>query len=184
MIHEIYVSVTYTSVVFHTEKSQQRTLYIKNRRNSNNPEGLSLFSKLSDVVAKLKISENEFSKYSTEHTIINNEKITNDASVSFYVTANAYKEIPDGWYTKKVFNPDVEVQGYVYAISLFGKGYGKDKDVMDAIEKSFTGYKKDDAQSTDDVMIFINDKQLIKLFNNRGRIIVVITNNQKEVSKK
>ena len=56
---------------------------VVNRININNPEGLSLSSKLSDVVAKLKISENEFSKYSTEHTIINNEEITTDASISF-----------------------------------------------------------------------------------------------------
>lgn len=156
---------------------------IVNRININSPEGLSLSNKLSDVITKLKISENEFNKYSTEHMVINNEKITNDASIGFYVIANAYKEISDGWYTKKVFNPDAVVQGYGYAIRLFGKGYGKEKDVMDAIEKSFTGYKKDDAQSTDDVKIYSNDRQLLKLFINRSQIIVVITNNQQEVTQ-
>lgn len=156
---------------------------IVNRININSPEGLSLSNKLSDVISKVKISENEFNKYSTEHMVINNEKITNDASIGFYVIANAYKEISDGWYTKKVFNPDAVVQGYGYVIRLFGKGYGKEKDVMDAIEKSFTGYKKDDAQSTDDVKIYSNDRQLLKLFINRSQIIVVITNNQQEVTQ-
>lgn len=106
---------------------------IVNRININNPEGLSLSSKLSDVVAKLKITENEFTKYSTEHLVIKNEKITNDASVSFYLMASAFKDIPDGWYSKKVFNLDAVVQGYTYVISLPGKGYGKEKDVKDAI---------------------------------------------------
>jgi hypothetical protein len=156
---------------------------IVNRININSPEGLSLSSKLSDVVSKLKISENEFSEYSKDHMIKNNEKITNDASVSFYVFANAYKEIPDGWYKKNVFNQDAEVQGYAYAVSLSGKGYGKDKDVIDAIEKSFTGYKKDDAQSTDDLKIYTNDKQLLELFINRGQIIVFVTHKQQEISQ-
>lgn len=137
---------------------------IVNRINFNTPEGLMLSSKLSDVIGKLKITEKEFSKYSTEHQVINNEKITNDASVSFYVIANAYKEVSDGWYTKMIFNPDAVVQGYAYAFSLSGKGYGKEEDVIDAIEKSFSGYKKDDTQSTDDVKLYSNDKQLLILF--------------------
>ena len=153
---------------------------IVNRVNINTPEGLTLSSKLSDVVTKLKITENEFSKYSTEHMVIKNEKITNDASASFYVIANAFKDIPDGWYSKNVFNLDAVVQGYAYAISLSGKGYGKEKDVKDAIEKSFTGYKKDETQSTEVMSIFKNEKQTIKSYINGSQIIIVITSNLNE----
>ena len=153
---------------------------IVNRVNINTPEGLSLTSKLSDVVTKLKITENEFSKYSTEHMVIKNEKITNDASASFYVIANAFKDIPDGWYSKEVFNLDAVVHGYAYAISLSGKGYGKEKDVKDAIEKSFSGYKKDETQTTEEMSIFKNEKQTIESFINRSQIIIVITRNQNE----
>lgn len=53
--------------------------------------------------------------------------------------ANACKEISNGWYLN-FFNTDTFVQGYEYEIRLFGKGYGKEKDVKDAIEKSFSGY--------------------------------------------
>jgi len=153
---------------------------IVNRVNINTPEGLLLSNKLSDVITKLKITENKFSKYSTEHMVIQNEKITNDASASFYVIANAFKDIPDGWYSKKVFNSDAAVQGYAYVISLSGKGYGKEKDVKDAIEKSFSGYKKDETQSTEEMSIFKNEKQTIKSFINRSQIIIVITSNQNE----
>jgi len=156
---------------------------IVSRINVNTPEGLSLYSKLSDVVAKFNISENEFSQYSNKKMVISNERISNEASMNFYVFANAYKEVPDGWYTQKVFNPDATVEGYSYAINLSGKGNGKEKNIIDAIEKSFTGYKKDDTQSTDDLRIYSNDKQKVKLFENNGRIIVLITNNQQEESQ-
>jgi hypothetical protein len=156
---------------------------IVNRININNPEGLSLSSKLSDIVAKLKITENEFSEYSTEHLVIKNEKITNDASVGFYVIASAFKDIPDGWYSKKVFNLDAVVQGYAYVISLSSKGYGKEKDVKEAIEKAFAGYKKDEAQSTEEISIFKNEKQTIKSFIKNSQIIIVITSNINETAQ-
>ncbi len=150
---------------------------IVNRININNPEGLSLSSKLSDVVAKLKITENEFSKYSTVNLVIKNEKITNDASVGFYVIARAYKEIPDGWYTQQIFNPDAIVQRYLYKISLSGKGKGKEKEVKDAIEKTFTGYNKDETKSTEAINIFKNESQTIRSYIENYHIMIDITNN-------
>ena len=153
---------------------------IVNRINIKAPEGLSLTSKLSDVVAKLKITENEFSQYSTDHMVIKNEKITNDASVSFYLLASAFKDVPDGWYSKKVFDLDAVVQGYAYAISLSGKGSGKEKDVKDAIEKAFVGYKKDEVESTEEISIFKNEKQTIKTFIQNSLIFFVITSNINE----
>lgn len=153
---------------------------IVSRVNINAPEGLTLSSKLSDVVTKLKITENKFSQYSTEHLVIKNEKITNDASVGFYVLASAFKNIPDGWYSKKVFDLDAIVQGYAYVISLSAKGYGKEIDVKDAIEKALAGYKKDEAQSSKEISIFKNEKQTIKSFIKNSKIIIVITSNQNE----
>jgi hypothetical protein len=153
---------------------------IVNRININTPEGLSLSSKLSDVVAKLKITENEFSQYSTEHLVIKNKKITNDATVGFYVIANAFKDIPDGWYSKKGFDLDAIVQGYAYTISLLGKGSGKEKEVKNAIEKTFSGYKKDENQSNEIVNVFKNEKQIIKSYTNGSQIVIIITNSLNE----
>lgn len=156
---------------------------IVSRINVDSPEGLTFSSTLSDVVAELEISEKVFGKYSTEHEVKSDVLITNDAYYSFYVLGKAYKKVPDGWRTKKVFNEDAEVQGYAYAISLSGKGYGKDQDVIDAIERSLTGYNKDDEQSTEDIKVYTNAKQLLKLFMNKGRILVVITNNDEDDSE-
>lgn len=157
---------------------------IVNRVNLNTPEGLSLSSNLNDVVTKLKITENEFSKNSIEHMVIKNEIINNDASVSFYVIANAFKDIPDGWYSKRVLNLESVVQGYAYVISLRGKGYGKEKDVKDAIEKTFTVYKKDEIQSIEGNNIFKNEKQTIHSFimNDNG-IVIYIKNNLNETDQ-
>jgi hypothetical protein len=150
---------------------------IISRININTPEGLSISSKLSDVVAKLNITENEFNQNSSEHMVINYEKITKDAFVSFYVFASAFKDVPDGWYSKKAFNLDAGVQGYGYVISLTRKGNGKQKEVKDAIEKTFAGYTKDDSQSTEETSIFKNEKQTIKSYINNSQIIFVITSN-------
>ena len=119
---------------------------IVNRVNVNSPEGLSLSSKLSEVSKILKIDESVFSHYHTEHNIINNQKISNDATLSFSVIANAYVEVPNGWYSEQVFNPNANIRGYSYKINLLGKGYGKEKEVKEAIEKSFVGFKKDENQ--------------------------------------
>jgi hypothetical protein len=173
LMYTVYGSSAYEGV----ETDFFNITAIVNRVNINTPEGLSFSSKLSDVVTKLEITENEFKKYSDEHRLISNEKITNDASVSFYVIATAFKDIPDGWYTRKVFNSESVVEGYGYAIDLSGKGYGKEKDVKDAIEKSFSGYKKDEAQSTENMSVFKNAKQTIKSFIENSEIIIVITSN-------
>jgi hypothetical protein len=122
----------------------------------------------------------KFNSYSNQHELFSNERITNDARVSFYVVANAYMEIPNGWYTQMVFNPDAGVQGYVYAISLSGKGYGKEKDVKDAIEKNLIGYKKDETLSTEEMNIFKNKNQTIKSYINGSQIIIAIISNQNE----
>jgi hypothetical protein len=150
---------------------------IVTRIDANTPEGLSLSSKLSDIVTKLKLTESEFSAYSTEHMIIRNQKITNDASFNFYVIANAFKEVQDGWYSKRVLDIDASVQGYAYAINLSGKGYGKEKEVKEAIEKTFTNYKKDEVQSNDGMNVYKNDMHTVKSYLNGTQIVIVITNN-------
>jgi hypothetical protein len=153
---------------------------IVNRININNPEGLTFNSKLSDVVSKFRKTESDFNQYSTDHLIVSNERITNDASYSFYVIANAYKEIPDGWYTQRVFNSDAEVQGFGYTLSLSGKGIGKETEVKDAIEKSFKGYVKDEYQSSELISVFKNNDKVIKSYIYGGQIFVVFTRNQNE----
>jgi hypothetical protein len=115
--------------------------------------------------------------------VINNEKITNDASVSFYVITKAFKEVPDGWYTKNVFNADAVIQSYAYLITLSGRGYGKETDVKEAIEKSFSGWKKDETQSTEEMSIFNNETKTIKSFIQGSQVVIVISSSTNEVGQ-
>ena len=146
------------------------------RVNLTNPEGLTLSSPLSDVVNKLKIKETDFGSYGSQHLLINNEKISNDASLFFYVEANAYKEVPDGWYTTRIFNPDELVQGYIYVINLTGKGIGKEENVFKQFESLLLDYKIDDAFSTEDQKYFNSKdgKHSIRLVKNSNQVIIYI----------
>ncbi|MBK9317500.1 MAG: WG repeat-containing protein [Bacteroidetes bacterium] len=202
---------------------------IVNRININTPEGLSLSSKLSDIISYLEKridSKNEiqssdeaafldsvldsvatltteeedytsnssstfnnnkielkFNKYSNQHLLFSKEVITKDASLSFYVIANAFKEIPDGWNPKKVLNPDEKVRGFIYSISLSGKGEGKEKYVLDAIENSFLGFHKDGKQSTNEIQVYSKGNQLLQLYMYGSQIILFVSNKIQETSQ-
>ena len=186
---------------------------IVNRVNLVSPEGLSLNSKLSEIVTfarkrQAEVAEETYETpaphpaeepyatdtfgveaevaeksdavsgenlfdYSQEHNIFSNERITKDASLAFFVIADAYREVADGWYTKKVFNPNAIVNGYAYTISLSGKGNGKEKEVITAIKYSIKGYKKDDSLTTDNVTVYRKGNQLLKLFYNGSKIVLL-----------
>lgn len=153
---------------------------IVNRIHLNAPEGLNASCNLKNVIDKLNVNESVFNKYSTNHLIINNKKITNDASYSFFILSNAFNEIPDGWYTKKVFNNNAIVNGFIYSINLFRKAIGKEKEVKTALENSFSDYNKDEARSNENISIYKNDKQTIVIYIQKSRVLITVqlnTNN-------
>jgi hypothetical protein len=152
---------------------------ITGRINLKSPEGLSLDSKISEVMDNLKINKNRFSEYSTEHRVIKSQKITKDASLSFYIISNPYTSIIDGWYERKVFNPAAKVYGYMYVIELSRKGKGKAEQVIDAIENSLKDYNQDTGPDKS-VKVYKNTDQSITLRESRGSVIVFIN---KVVSK-
>lgn len=148
---------------------------IASRINVTSPEGFSINEQVSLILTKLKKSENELYLYGTEHMMFDNQKITNDASLSFYVMGDVSKDVSDGWYSKKVFNPSAKASGFAYVISLSGKGYGKAKNVADEIEKSLTSYKKDETQSSETAKVYNGDKQTIKINTEGSRVVIMIT---------
>ena len=147
---------------------------IVKRINFESPEGLSLQDKLGAVKTKLNADPNLFRQYSNDHRLIANQRITNDAEVDFYVLSQAYSEIPDGWYTRRVFNSEATVYGYMYVVKLSGRGYGKGKDLLRAVEKSLEGYTKDDVRSSEDtVYLFKGGNHLILSLSN-SRLTITI----------
>jgi len=146
------------------------------------PEGLTLSSKFSDIVTKLQISQNSFNQYSNSSQVIYNRKITNDASLSFYVIGNAYRDVPNGWYMRKEFNNNGVVQGYAYLITLTGKGSGKAKQVKDQIEKTFQGFKLDSVQSNGlTVNTFTKLKKVVKTYYRGDQIVIMISGQDSQI---
>lgn len=148
---------------------------IVSRINLNAPEGLTLASTVGDVITKLNLTEEVFSEYTTQHTVLENVSITNDASLNFSVWASSHNEVPDGWYTVSVFNAAAPVQGYVYTFNLSGKGADKAENVVAAIEKTITGMKKDEIESTEEgYIVYKNKTQNVYLQSNGSQVIVTI----------
>ncbi|MBW6483054.1 MAG: WG repeat-containing protein [Vicingaceae bacterium] len=78
---------------------------IISRINFESPEGLSFNSKISDVLDKFKKSQQDFSKYGREHLVISSEKITNDATLDFYILDNPWV----GNYYNYTFNKELNL---------------------------------------------------------------------------
>jgi hypothetical protein len=165
---------------------------IIDRINFNKPEGLSLTSKLSEVIDYQKRKEasiNKSKKKPTKSDIVEEvdeihvadisheyyqfgyinhifkERITNDALLSFYfIIEQPYIDVPDGWYTKRVINPNAIVKGYTYEISLSEKGQGKAADLIEEIEKSLNDYKKVETKTDyESISSFSNNRQTITI---------------------
>ena len=145
------------------------------RINLTSPEGLTLSSTVGDVITKLKITEEAFSEYTTQHIVLDDVSITNDASLDFSVWASSHNEVPDGWYTVSVFNSAAPVQGYVYTIDLAGRGFEKAEQVVEAIEKTIKGLTKDEVESAEEgYIVYKNDTQHIYLQTSGNQVIVTI----------
>jgi len=145
------------------------------RINLTSPEGLSLSGTVGDVITKLKITEEAFSEYTTQHIVLDDVSITKDASLDFSVWASSHNEVPDGWYTISVFNAAAPVQGYVYTINLSGRGADKAENVLAAIEKTITGMKKDEIESAEEgYIVYKNPTQNVYLQTSGNLVIVTI----------
>lgn len=148
---------------------------IVSRINLTTPEGLTLSSTVGDVVTKLSIPEDAFNEYTTQHKVLSDISITNDASLNFSVWARAHNEVQDGWYTVSVFNAAAPVEGYAYTINLTGRGYDKAEKVVEAIEKTIKGLKKDEVESAEEgYIVYKSAKQKIYLQTSGNQVIVTI----------
>jgi hypothetical protein len=148
---------------------------IVERVNLNSPEGLTLSSTVGDVITKLNLTEEVFSEYTTQHTVLEAVSITNDASLDFSVWASSHNEVPDGWYTISVFNAAAPVQGYVYTFNLSGRGADKAENVVAALEKTMTGMQKDEIESAEEgYIVYKNATQNVYLQSNGSQVIVTI----------
>ena len=141
----------------------------------NTVAGISFSSPLSAIYSKFKKTETEFNKSSSEHQVITAERLSNDATLDFFILGNPWTEKYNGnlgfTYTLK---PDYKHTGFTYRIKITGKSVGKEGGVLKLLETALTGYTKDVKHSNDNVCILQSKSQLIVGLKQAGTIIVAI----------
>lgn len=152
---------------------------IISRINLSNPEGLQLKSSLSDVQEKFGVADDEFSFYRNYHEIFDDLEITSEAELRFRVYySKAYKQVQDGWYTKRVFNPETAVKAYEFYIDLKGRGRGKADSVAETLIKGLQGYILNEEKSTESKRLFTKDNHSLTVQHGNSYVRITVENNE------
>lgn len=151
--------------------------------NFESPEGFTFDSTFEDLMKKYKMTEPDFSKYQTEYKVVENSKISNDATYSFIVVGKPFKETTvnhQGYYgsyatTEKVFNNSIKPNVYAYLIELQNKGEGKEDVVLKSLENKLKGFEKDIDKSEEENLFYRKENieiQISKKNNNKIWVII------------
>ena len=100
------------------------------------PQGINFNDNYNAIITKLNISPDNF--YGISQIVINNKKISNDASYSF-VTYGNMKMMDPSTYDYVVSNE--KPFGFGYYIALKGNAYGKAESIIKAFESKLSGCK-------------------------------------------
>lgn len=141
----------------------------------NSVGGLNFSSPMSAIYSRYKKTEYDFNKSLSEHKIISAERVSNDATLDFFVLGNPWNEKYNGKlgfsYTLK---PGYKHIGFSYQIKLIGKAVGKGDAVLKALETALNGYTKDLKYSNENVTVLESKTQLILGLKQADIIIVAV----------
>ena len=141
----------------------------------NTVAGMNFNTPMSYIFKKFKKPEVDFIKNASEHKIISAERISNDATIDFYLLGTPWNEKYNGKlgfsYTLK---PGYEHTGFTYKIILTTNGLGKEGILLKSLETALKGYVKDEKHSNEDVLILQSKYQLIIGLKQKGLVIVAI----------
>jgi hypothetical protein len=142
---------------------------------ASKPQGLALNCTVQDLLDKFNVSENDFSRYSSEHSIFYNQKITNDAYLSFSVIAKPFESQQGGLSSKKGFNPSAPVRGFIFRIGLTGNDNNQEDEVLGAIESSLAGFTPSPDNADGKAKEFSNATHSVRLRKGYSEIFLSIT---------
>lgn len=141
----------------------------------NSVAGLNFDTPMPLIYSKYKKTDADFIRNASEHKIISAERISNDATLDFFILGTPWSETYKGnmgfSYTLK---PNYKHSGFSYRINLTAKGLGKEDLVLKSFETAFPGYAKDVKHSNKDVLVLQNKAQLLVCLKQTGMIIVAI----------
>lgn len=140
---------------------------IKKEITPTSMSGLDFSMSISEIINVYKLKN--FNFYS-EINLFSNKGIGSDALLS--LNANGNFHIRNGW--SFVLNRDALVDDFVYRISLSGKAFGKDEDLLREMESSvFKGFEKI-ANPAEGKVQYKNDNFLITVDSNSSQITLKI----------
>jgi hypothetical protein len=141
----------------------------------NTVAGMSFSTPISSVLKKYKKTETDFNKRSSENQMITDERISNDATLDFFILGSPWTEKYNGnlsfSYTLK---PNYKHSGFSYRIKLIGKALGKEDIVLKTLETTLSGYVKDEKHSNTNVTILKSKSQILIGLKKSGIVIVAI----------
>jgi hypothetical protein len=141
----------------------------------NTVAGMNFDTRMPFIYSKYKKTDANFIRNASEHKLISAERISNDATLDFFILGIPWSETYKGnlgfSYTLK---PNYKHSGFSYRINLTGKGIGKENLVLKSFETSFPGYAKDVKHSYEDVLILHGKVQLLVCLKQQGMIIVAV----------
>ena len=84
----------------------------------------------------------------------------------------------DGWYTytetDNVFKKANKLNFFKFEIHLTGKGYGKESDLIKAVEKKLVGYTKNTSKSNYATIYYDNGNKIVQLHKNSYGVTISI----------
>lgn len=150
---------------------------IKREITDKTVSGLSFTTPMSVILTKYKKNKDDFSRYSSQHALISEEKLSNDASVDFLIVSEAWRYDYSSY--DYVFNSSASPTAYAFVIHLANKGIGKEDVITEELEKGFPGYKKNEDESTDYRTVLENKHQEIVIAKGSNNVSVVVQSNMK-----
>lgn len=136
-----------------------------------NHKGITLDMSFSDIIAKYKMTESDFSKYSNTVSLGNESKYTLDYYLRYYVIGSPYKEYQRGFYftwTDYEFDPSIKIEGIGCELMLSNNAEDRVDDVLSEIEKVLNKYELEDRSTPEKVMkIYSSPKQSILVYRSK-----------------
>ncbi|WP_445713318.1 WG repeat-containing protein [Flavobacterium sp.] len=156
---------------------------IMNVINVSNPEKLSFNDSFQSIAKKMGKTQRDFNAFREMQILINNKKISNDASYSFGALGN--NALDYSYYNYSYVITNNLPFGFFYSFDLKNKGYGKSENLQKALEKKFSSYKlvkKGKVSGEKSIVLKNNKHYLVIATNGTSNLIFYILNNKFDIN--
>jgi hypothetical protein len=154
---------------------------ILNRIQFDQPEGMPLISRFSDISSKFGVKEKNLDSVFAgqiplnEHELLTEEKVNGEARLKTVIFAPAHRIVRNGKKQGLISNDQVFVTAYKYSISLSEKAKGKESSIIQGLEKKMKDLKKNDLLSTADRRFYSSSNNMVEIRSRPGLVTLLIS---------